>query len=318
MTTSSNNAVIVAIPSADDPVWQISSEKVPHLTICFLGPVDQVQNLDQITEYLGHAASISLTRFYLNVDKRGTLGPDNADVLFFDEGWDSDELDQFRHYLLMDDNIRTALDSSDQYDEFTPHLTLGYPAKPAAKLEQGRQIWDVKFDRIALWTGDYSGPEFELGRYSPEAFAMNDPVVDFLAHHGIKGMKWGFRKGGDGTPPAATPVSIRTGTDRKGKAAISADGGHHHTPHEDAVRAAHANQILKASGPHALGNHDLRAIADRAELEQRVQRAVNPKSQKGEGQKFLEGELKKHGSQAVAREVTKRFAKAAVKTAVAA
>ena len=207
----SSNLVIVAIPDENDRVWKISSEKVPHLTLLFLGEVDNVVNLDQIIQFVEHAASTTLRRFYLPVDRRGELGADQADVLFFKKGrYDYKAIREFRSLLLKDSNIKTAYDSATQFEapetvgapgqSWIPHLTLGYPATPAKTIDddQDYRFYDVCFNKIAVWTGDFDGPEFWLKDYEDEFAALDSVPMDVamsdLHHHGVKGMKWGVRK----------------------------------------------------------------------------------------------------------------------------
>src|SRR3954469_577886 len=110
----SSNLVIAAIPDENDRVWKVSSEKIPHLTVLFLGETDSVQNLEQIMLFVEHAANTSLKRFYLPVDRRGELGDDKADVLFFKKGrYDYKAIREFRSMLLQDQNIKTAYDSAE-------------------------------------------------------------------------------------------------------------------------------------------------------------------------------------------------------------
>lgn len=200
---------IVALPAEDDYVNQISSEKVAHMTVLFLGdvPDDQIAG---IFEYMQHTADMSLRRFGLSVDRRGTLGPDDADVVFFEkEGWNIDLISQARTLLLKNDNIKTAFDSTTQYPEWIPHLTLGYPASPAKKDDRDYPgIHWVNFDRLALWTSDFDGGEVPLKTDDRLSVAMSEPyesvssmtadaiskVGAFVEHHGVKGMKWGVRK----------------------------------------------------------------------------------------------------------------------------
>src|SRR3954453_7389676 len=96
------SVVIVAIPDEKDRVWKVSSEKVPHLTILFLGEEERANNLDQIIQFVEHAGSTELDRFYLPVEKRGKLGDAEADVLFFRKGWYAKGLRDFRSTLLKD------------------------------------------------------------------------------------------------------------------------------------------------------------------------------------------------------------------------
>lgn len=169
-----NEIVIVAIPAEDDPVWKVSSEKVPHLTLCFLkGPFENEENTILFVE---HVVSTSLSRFGLSVDRRGTLGADDADVLFFDKSYGGKELLAFRAFLLANKDIYQAYKKAEQYPIWTPHLTLGYPETPANEMPEHGIHW-INFDRVAVWTSDFDGPEFVLDR--------NDDFAD--------GAAWSFK-----------------------------------------------------------------------------------------------------------------------------
>jgi hypothetical protein len=63
-----------------------------------------------------------------------------------------------RDYMLTHETIRAAFDAVEQYPQWTPHVTLGYPETPA-KGEPGETI---RFDRLAVWDGDYEGEEFPM------------------------------------------------------------------------------------------------------------------------------------------------------------
>lgn len=218
-----SNLVIVAIPDENDRVWKVSSEKVPHLTLLYLGDADQVQNLESIVEFVQHAADTSLKRFYLNVDRRDTLGADDADVLFFrTRGYDIRAVKDFRSLLLKDNNIKSAFDSTAQFElppevgaagqPWIPHLTLGYPTAPAKEIpdDQISGFYGMEFTKVAVWTGDYDGPEFVLKDYWDEFDPYESPAVamsslsandvrvanglEALEHFGVKGMRWGVTK----------------------------------------------------------------------------------------------------------------------------
>lgn len=191
-----SNVVIVAIPKQDDYVWKISSEKKPHMTLCFLG--DSAPLLP-IYEFVAHAAeTMRLTPFMLDVDFRGVLGPDEADVLFFRKDWAIKRIADFRQQLLKDNTIRTAYESVTQYPMWTPHLTLGYPETPANEDDRDYPgINWVDFDKIAVWDGDFEGPEIQLEHNFDDAMEVSMSVQageQFIRHYGVKGMKWGQRK----------------------------------------------------------------------------------------------------------------------------
>lgn len=103
---------------------------------------------------------------------------------------------------------------------------------------------------------------------------MSHPTVAELRHYGVKGMRWGVRKG-EGTPTAKTPVSI----EQRGKKLKTA-GGEGNAAHPDAALARGYAQVAKKSGIIALSNNELRAYNERLNLEQNALRLqatqVNP------------------------------------------
>jgi 2'-5' RNA ligase len=195
-----SNLVIVAIPEENDRVWKISSEQVPHLTLLFLGDADNNPHTESIVQFVEHAVTLSEHGpFYLDVDHRGTLGPDEADVLFFsNRSWNLRWIKQFRGQLLQNEQVRSAYDSVPQHtapQDWVPHLTLGYPDTPAKADPNdepfGHPIYSAAFDRIAVWTGDYDGPEFRLEWPDRElegdlAVAWADEQKKAMRHNGLK------------------------------------------------------------------------------------------------------------------------------------
>lgn len=322
------NAVVVAIPPEDDYVWKISSEEVPHMTLLFLGPVAQVKNLSKIADYIDHAAKTALRRFGLEVDRRGTLGPDEADVLFFSQSrWSGiEQIKDFRSYLLQEPNIRTAFDSQTQFPEWQPHLTLGYPTAPAKKDERDYPgFYYVNFDRIALWINDFDGFEYPLKSYEYDwdmevaMSSTSDAGADAVAtlfHHGVKGMRWGIRRKNIGT---SSEVVVKD-TGRK----LKTSGGEGHPAHADAVKARSAGQKGRASGLKALSNEELSQYANRLQLEQRVKGLEF--NEKPAVKKFVAGLLgstakaqaQSLANEAASKQVKKTLAKTVVKTATVA
>lgn len=280
-----SSLVIVAIPAEDDYVYKISSEKIPHLTLLFLGEADKVKNSEKIVDFVRHATDISLERFGLDVARRGILGPDQSDVLFFAKSkWSGFELiNSFRSYLLKDDNIRTAYDSAEQFPEWIPHLTLGNPDSPAHPDERDYPgIHYVAFDRIGVWFGDFNGPEFSLKAHDWDmpmdvAMSSKQAVDHILYHHGVKGMRWGVRR----KATVGAQEVIVSNTRRK----LKTSGGKGHPAHPDAVRARTIGQVGKKSGIHALSDKELQDYTKRLQLEASAKRLTF--NEAGPAKKFI-------------------------------
>lgn len=275
---------IVAIPAVDDYVWRISSQTVPHITLLYLGENVSEEKQKMIAEFLEHAAEMSIHKFSLEVDRRDVLGDKEADVLYLDGGYSLNELKRLRHALLQNNTISTEYNSIEQFPEWIPHLTLGYPDEPAH--EDTREYpglhW-VGFDRLALWTHDYEGPEFRLkDRFEYADVAMSDisrgeAATNEMFQSGVKGMRWGVRK--DRSPVDATVAQPRAG------GRVVAKGGQNQPASEDAKKAASTAQKAKASTVDSLSNQELQDLVRRMNLEaQYTQLSANRQSA---GAKFL-------------------------------
>lgn len=203
-----NQLVVVALPSDRDPVQEYSSEKEPHLTLLNLGKTDLDEaDLVHVTDYIEHATS-EFHNFALDVDKRGELGVNRADVLFFKAKW-TKSVSAFRDLLLQDPLIFKMYHSTEQFPEWTPHLTMGYPETPAKKDTRDYPGFSyVSFDRIALWIDDSTGPTYPLKSHDDYGMEVamslikqgGPPVrMSDLAHSGVKGMKWGVRRSDSGS-----------------------------------------------------------------------------------------------------------------------
>jgi 2'-5' RNA ligase len=294
--------VIVGIPADDDPVWKFSSEKVPHITLLYLGAPDFTpEEFQHVAEYVQHAAS-QITRFGLGVDRRGVLGDQSADVLFFEKSWGMKTLEQFRSNLLRDNLISLAYHSADQFPDWTPHLTMGFPETPAKKdnADYNRFSW-VRFDKIALWDDDSKGPTFELKSENhdlevamSQLDAGRQAVERILSQSGVKGMKWGVRK----DMPSGSSGQVHVEQKKSGK--LVTTGGVGHKPHFQAVEKVVAQQIARKSGVHALSNKELQDVVNRMNLEQQFVR-LSPQSKRQKASKLVAEILLGVGKQQVTR-----------------
>ena len=262
------NVAIVAIPEQEDYVWKLSSEKIPHMTLLNLGDALADEDIPHVMEYIEHAANLSLTRFYMSVDRRGPLGPNEADVLFFNKNSCGPEMvaaiDRFRSYLLREDKIHTAVDLTPQYEDWTPHLTLGYPETPAKPdLREYSGIHGVSFNKLALWVDDFAGPEFELGSWGSD-LAMSATNDESLDHSGVKGMKWGIRRSREQRKAAREEQVQR---------------------HQDSVRT---RELMKKKVS-SLSNEELAFVNQRRQLETNYAKLNPPKA--GRRKKKIENHL---------------------------
>jgi hypothetical protein len=108
-----------------------------------------------------------------------------------------------------------------------------------------------------------------------------DAVTDFLAHYGVKGMRWGHRKADSGS---SGPTGVTVSTTAKGRLKIT--GGTGHAPVRDAVDAAVAVRKAKASSVKSLTNEELQTAIRRMQLEQQFNQ-LRPKGPVEHGRKFV-------------------------------
>lgn len=263
----SAGSVVVAIPAVDDFIWEASSEKIPHITLLFLG--DNLEHQSEVEGFIKHVAQTSLPKFVLYKHHRGTLGKHSADVLFFEEQKGLETLRNARSHLLTNSDIYNAYSSTEQFPSWIPHLTLGYPETPAKPdaVHYSTGYNSILFDRIALWSGDYKGVEFELNDNSGsvELAMATARGSAFLEHYGVKGMKWGVRRD---KPTGPESVSVVAKPGRRVKAA----GGRRQPASDDAIQAAVLKRRAKKSSVDSLSNKELQQLITRLNMEQQYSR----------------------------------------------
>ncbi|QUE25400.1 capsid maturation protease and MuF-like fusion protein [Microbacterium phage Fizzles] len=150
---------IFLIPAESDPIVAASSEQA-HMTTVWMGSKDDLTvDLDELEQAVRFYAQDLDGPVVVPVVERGTLGDEDADVVFLEA---TESLIALRDGMLVNEPIKTAHDAATQFPEWTPHVTLGYPETPARGEYDGDA---VTFDRVGLWIG----PE----QYT---YPMGDPV----------------------------------------------------------------------------------------------------------------------------------------------
>ena len=164
---------IFLLPHSDHPVNAMSTEDMPHVTTVWLGDLGEDFDIspgDIRQDVRTEAAKFQAT--YADVMQRGTLGDNEADVLFLDVT----SLAPLRDAMLSHETIHDQMKKAERHPEWTPHLTLGYPDRPSSAAD-GDLPTDILFDRVALWVGN-SRYEYPLGGDMQNDIVTEDPQVD--------------------------------------------------------------------------------------------------------------------------------------------
>lgn len=269
---------VAALPIYSSEVNEVSTESPPHMTLLLLD--DSKLDTLHILEYIQHVVNTSLTKFWLHISKRGLLGKDDADVIFFDKQ-SATRIAAVREYMLKDPVVRTAYDSIEQFPEWTPHLTLGYPETPANDKDLD-ETW-VEFDRIYIAIDGNEVTTIDLKDDFLEL--MQDELVNsganFLSHVGVKGMKWGVRKAEDSTTKSKKPDHRST-----------------------EAKEAHTTVVKgRKTGVKSLSNRELQQAILRFNLEQQYNR-IKPLTPKEHVVKFIKGLMVSNGKQKISNLVT--------------
>lgn len=108
---------------------------------------------------------------------------------------------------------------------------------------------------------------------------ISELAHDFLAHYGVKGMKWGVRRD---NPSGSGPQEVTITKNRRGKTVVKGGGGHGTS--SDAVNTITAKQKAKASGISSLSDKELREAINRMNMEKQFAQLSQPEL--SPGQKF--------------------------------
>lgn len=115
---------------------------------------------------------------------------------------------------------------------------------------------------------------------------MTEKTEEFLAHYGVKGMKWGVRRTPGG--PAQTGVFVKKGKIRGVE--LSTRRQTDDTPSDDAAKAAINKTVVRTHSTDKLSNQELQSLVTRMNLEQQFDR-LRPRKPSEHVTKFLRDQL---------------------------
>lgn len=145
-------ALVVLLPAAADPVNAASSEDMAHLTTVRFGDLNEMPvDREELEQAVRLYAEDLTGPVVVPVSQVGTLGDEGAEVAYLEP---TDSLIALRDGLLEIEPVRQAYDAAEQFPQWTPHVTLGYPEG----VENGPPLaeytgTEVAFDRVGLWLG---------------------------------------------------------------------------------------------------------------------------------------------------------------------
>lgn len=160
---------------------------------------------------------------------------------------------------------------------------------------------------------------------------MFEETSKVLAHHGVKGMKWGVRKSGAATATVSTktgrlarPAKEVVVRQRPGSF-VKTTGGTKHIADTDAIKVAATRQFAKKSTTDAIATKDLKEAVARMQLEQQYHKLVKAQDRRTRGKRMIDALLGNKNAQKQFAEgagqaakvagTLKRTSKAAVKVA---
>lgn len=216
------NAVIVALPAAMDPIRLIGDED-KHATLMYFGetatlPEGAKEELLSTVEVVSKM-SMPFGERVVDISRLGSENPPALVAMLSNRC-----LEKIRNTFTVNPAVAGYLTNTEQFPTFTPHVTLGYPdyAGEAEIRPMAKQVRYVQFDRLAVW---WNGEQFEFplsqyhDRMDDEAAWADDladsysaqlQLDDFLAHYGVKGMRWGVVRQLKGMAPGDRDAFIKT------------------------------------------------------------------------------------------------------------
>ena len=161
---------------------------------------------------------------------------------------------------------------------------------------------DFKHDDLTtrfVVTRDETGAIIEIRPSSLEH--SDDPVDDILAHHGIKGQKWGVRR------PVGSSGLVSRVVGKKASSEPVSTGLKPRTGSADQIAQDRIQKKIDTNGIHSLSNTELQSYTRRLQLEKDVNKALSEQSvaTKVKTDGFIKKFIKNQGSRQIDRVVNK-------------
>lgn len=277
---ANTTAAIMAIPAPLEQIRLVGDED-KHATLLFFGetstlPLEAKQTLMDSVEL----ASGMLFPFSERVVDVSRLGDDIPPALV--AMLSSENLGPVRNLFMMNPSVKSYLDNTQQFPSFTAHMTLGHPDfKDEVVLRAlARNLYRIRFDRLAVWWNDERF-EFDLSPVEGDSMSMSEAVDKILAHHGVKGQKWGVRRA----------VNSATGLVKRGRTSTPGEPGLiSRTGSADQITQDRIEKKLKTGGVQSLSNADIQSYTRRLQMQDDLSRALAKQS--AETQKKADGFIK--------------------------
>lgn len=193
-----NGVIICALPAEADPAQQIGDGGGDglHCTLVYFGdvPTDGAENPNTLltddfrttVTALVQAAAEAGAPFDCAVTGVESLGDEGARVWMLDT---ASPVVDLQAELTAGQEVRDVQNGVEQYPEFTPHVTIGYPepgepdqtptALDEATEAAAAEVTSISFDRLAVWwAGEQT--EFPLGG-TPDTSGQTETPADVAA-----------------------------------------------------------------------------------------------------------------------------------------
>lgn len=181
---TSQTLSVMAIPSADSPIWEISEEEV-HATLVYLGEYSDEDRIEEIKEWVAQIAATA-EPFEAVVSGLEPLGDAKAVWMLAES-----DLNGLHEGVMNSQVVSAIYEAADitKYPKYTAHVTATYEGEVTEEMES---VSEITFDRISVWHGS-ERTDYPLGA------SMDDEQVDEILEEEVEDEE--IRAGDEGVVP---------------------------------------------------------------------------------------------------------------------